>query len=90
MSLSIIILILYSHPLLPCYNKKKTEEEIDTMSSEQAKVLAHELTMEYVRQHRDLLSDVISKIPDMTAIIADINQRFYDAIISNDTLNKLY
>ena len=81
---------MYSHPLLPCYNKKKTEEEIATMSSEQAKALAHELTMEYVRQHRDLLSDVISKIPDMTAKIADINQRFYDAIISNDTLNKLY
>lgn len=60
------------------------------MSSEQAKALARELTMEYVRQHRDLLSDVIAKIPDMTAKIADINQRFYDAIISNDTLNKLY
>lgn len=44
------------------------------MSSEQAKALARELTMEYVRQHRDLLSDVISKIPDMTAKIADINQ----------------
>ena len=88
--MSIIILILHSHPLLMCYYKKKTEEEIDTMSSEQAKALAHELTMEYVRQHRDLLSDVISKIPDMTAKIADINQRFYDAIRSNDTLNKLY
>ena len=60
------------------------------MSSEQAKALAHGLTMEYVRQHRDLLSDVISKIPDMVDTIADINRRFYDAIVSNDTLNKLY
>lgn len=60
------------------------------MNSEQAKILAHELTMEYVKQHRDLLTDVISKIPDMVDKIADINQRFYDAIISNDTLNKLY
>lgn len=60
------------------------------MSSDQAKILAHELTMEYIKQHRDLLSDVIIKIPDMVDKIADINQRFYDAIISNDTLNKLY
>lgn len=88
--MSIIILILHSHPLLMCYYKKKTEEEIYTMSSEQAKALAHELTMEYVRQHRDLLSDVIANIPNMIDKIADINQRFYDAIRSNDTLNKLY
>ena len=60
------------------------------MSSEQAKALAHELTMEYVRQHRDLLSDVIANIPNMIDKIANINQRFYDAIVSNDTLNKLY
>lgn len=59
------------------------------MSSEQAKALAHELTMEYVRQHRDLLSDVIANIPNMIDKIANINQRFYDAIVSNDTLNKL-
>ena len=60
------------------------------MSSEKVKALAHELPMEYVKQHRDLLSDAIIKIPDMVSKIADINQRFYDAIISNDTLNKLY
>lgn len=81
---------MYSHPLFMCYNKNKIEKEIDTMSSEQAKILAHELTMEYVKQHRDLLSDVISNIPDMVDKIANINQRFYDAVISNDTLNKLY
>lgn len=59
------------------------------MISEQAKALAHELTMEYIKTNPGYLSDVKDKIPDMVNDIADINQRFYDAIVSNDTLNKL-
>lgn len=60
------------------------------MSTEMAKKLAHELTIEYIRAKPGYLSDVKDKIPDMVNDIADINQRFYDAIISNDILNKLY
>ena len=82
--------ILHPHPLFTCYNKKKTEEEIDTMSSEQAKALAHELTMEYVRQHRDIMSNDANHIRNIVDDIAFINKNFYDEIIKNDTFNQLY
>lgn len=59
------------------------------MSTETAKKLAHELTIKYIKTNPGYLSDVKDKIPDMVNDIADINQRFYDAIVSNDTLNKL-
>ena len=59
------------------------------MSTEMAKKLAHELTIEYIRAKPGYLSDAKDNIPDMVNVIADINQRFYDAIVSNDTLNKL-
>lgn len=60
------------------------------MNPEKAKILAHELTIEYIRTKPGYLSDAKDKIPDIVSNIADINQRFYDAIISNDALNDLY
>lgn len=60
------------------------------MSTEMAKKLAHELTIEYIRAKPGYLSDAKDNIPAIVSNIADINQRFYDAIISNDILNKLY
>lgn len=70
--------------------KRKTEEETYTMSSEQAKALAHELTMEYVRQHRDIMSNDANHIRNIVDDIAFINKNFYDEIIKNDTFNQLY
>lgn len=60
------------------------------MSDTQAKQLAHELTIEYIRTNRGYLSDVRDNIPDMVDKIADINKRFYDAIIHHEVLDKLY
>ena len=60
------------------------------MSTEMAKKIAHELTIEYIRAKPGYLSDAKDNIPAIVNNIADINQRFYDAIISNDILNKLY
>lgn len=53
-------------------------------------MLAHELTIEYIRVKPGYLSDAKDNIPTIVNNIADINQKFYNAIISNDTLNKLY
>lgn len=60
------------------------------MSSEQAKILAHELTMEYIKINTAYLSDVRDNIPEMVGMIADINKRFYDTIIQNKVLDDLY
>lgn len=80
--------MLHSHPLFICYNKKKAEEEINIiMNPEKAKTLAHELTMEYVRRHPDIMTHEFNAIVEE---IADINQKFFDSIIKNKTLNNLY
>ena len=60
------------------------------MSSEQAKRLAYELTIEYLRVNPEYLKDVRENIPKMVDQIADLNKRFYAAIIHNDTLSNLY
>lgn len=60
------------------------------MSNEQAKLLAHELTIEYIRNKNVLSDPLLDNIPKMVDSFADINQRFYDAIRSNDTLCMLY
>ena len=60
------------------------------MSSDQAKRLAHELTMEYIRERNLLDESSLNNIPSKVELIADINKRFYDAIINNQTLDKLY
>ena len=60
------------------------------MSDEQAKILAHELTIEYIRNNKGYLSDVRDNIPKMVDMVADVNKRFYDAIIQNKVLDNLY
>lgn len=60
------------------------------MSESQAKILAHELTIEYIKINSAYLSDVRDNIPKMVDMIADINKRFYDAILHHDILDKLY
>ena len=57
------------------------------MSSEQAKALAHELTMEYLKQHPDIMKYEYDVIVEK---VADINQHFFNAIIKNRTLQNLY
>ena len=60
------------------------------MSTENAKRLAHELTIEFIRNHKDILNDVLDNIPKMVDKIADINRRFYDSIIHNNKFDGLY
>jgi len=60
------------------------------MSTEQAKMLAHELTIEYIRINKAYLSDVRDNIPQMVDMVADVNKRFYDAILNHEVLDILY
>lgn len=60
------------------------------MNESQEKTLAHELTIEYIRTNRICLNDTKDKIPNMVDNIANVNYRFYEAIINNKTLHKLY
>lgn len=55
-----------------------------------AKQLAHELTLEYLKANPSYLQDVRDNIPKMVDMIADINKRFYDAIIHHEVLTTLY
>lgn len=60
------------------------------MSENQAKVLAHELTLEYIR-NTNILKDLnTDNIPQMVDKFADINQKFYDAIKFHKILDQLY
>lgn len=60
------------------------------MSSAQAKQLAHELTIEYIRANPGYLQDVRGNIPKIVDMVADVNKRFYDAIIHHEVLTTLY
>lgn len=60
------------------------------MNENNAKELAHELAMEYVREKNMLSNPLLDNIPNVVEKFADINKRFYDAIISNDILKDLY
>lgn len=61
------------------------------MSKQQAQLLAHELTIEYIRKNQRILNDsALDNIPKMVEQFADINKRFYESIIHNETLDKLY
>lgn len=60
------------------------------MNEQQAKILAHELAIEYVRNRDVLSSSQLDEIPKMVDTFADINKRFYDAILKNKTLSNLY
>ena len=60
------------------------------MNVEKAKLFAHELTLEYVKQHTDIMANNVSHINEIVEKIAKVNQEFYNAISKNDTLSKLY
>lgn len=60
------------------------------MSEDKAKELAHELTMEYVKEKKMLSNPILDNIPNIVNKFADINKSFYDAVMSNDTLRDLY
>ena len=60
------------------------------MNIEKTKLFAHELTIEYVKQHTDIMSDTASHIDEIVEKIAIINQEFYNAISKNEKLSKLY
>ena len=60
------------------------------MSEQQAKILAHELTFEYVKNVKVLTDPLLENIPKMVDAFADINKKFYDAIMQNRTLSNLY
>lgn len=57
------------------------------MIKTQAQALAHELTLEYIHVHPELLT---GNIEDITDRIADINKEFYEAICKSDKLSSLY
>ena len=60
------------------------------MNVEKAKLFAHELTIEYVKKHTDIMADNVLHINEIVEKIAKVNQEFYNAISKNDTLSKLY
>lgn len=60
------------------------------MGIEQAKRLAHELTIEYIRANPAYLKDVRDNIPKIVDKIAEINKLFYDSIIHHEVLSTLY
>ena len=60
------------------------------MSEQQATILAHELTIEYVKNVKVLTDPLLENIPKMVDAFADINKKFYDAIMQNRTLSNLY
>ena len=60
------------------------------MTVQNAKTLAHELTMEYIKNLPVLSDPARDNIPKMVEDVADINKRFYDAIVHNKTLDELY
>lgn len=60
------------------------------MTKAQAQQLAHELTIEYIKANPCYLQDAKNNIPKIVDNIADINKRFYDAIIHHEVLDSLY
>lgn len=61
------------------------------MSEQQAKILAHELTIKYIEINKYVLTDPsLSNVSKMVEEFAGINKRFYDAIMENKTLANLY
>lgn len=60
------------------------------MTKAQAQQLAHELTIEYIKANSCYLQDAKNNIPKIVNNIADINKRFYDAIIHHEVLDGLY
>lgn len=60
------------------------------MSPEKAKELAHELTIEYLRANPGYLRHTRDDAQKMVDQISDVNKKFYDCLIKNETLSDLY
>lgn len=60
------------------------------MTIQNAKILAHELALEYVKNLHILSDPALDNIPDMVEKFADINKKFYEAVTQNSTLGDLY
>lgn len=60
------------------------------MTKVQAQAMSHELTIEYIRTHPEILSGSIDTIEDMVDKIADINIKFYTALNANKKFDKVY
>lgn len=60
------------------------------MNESTAKELAHKLAMEYVREKNMLSNPLLDNIPNVVDKFAEINKRFYDAVIDNEVLRDLY
>ena len=60
------------------------------MTSEKAKELAHELTMEYLRVNPEYLRHTRGEAQKMVDQISEVNKNFYDCLIKNETLSDLY
>ena len=60
------------------------------MTKSQVQSMAYDLTLEYIKNHPDILSCNIDNIPETVDKIADISITFYKAISSNRKLDKIY
>lgn len=61
------------------------------MSEQQAKILAHELTIKYIEINRNVLNDPsLSNVPKIIEDFANVNKKFYEAIMKNKTLSNPY
>lgn len=60
------------------------------MSPENAKNLAHELTMEYLRVNPEYLRHTRDEAQKMVNQIAEVNKNFYDCLVKNEILSDLY
>lgn len=60
------------------------------MSGNQAKALAHELTLEYIKNTNIFKNSNPDNISQIVDEFADINQKFYDAIKFHKVIDQLY
>lgn len=60
------------------------------MSGDQAKALAHELALEYIKNTNFFEDSDPNNIPQIVDKFADINKRFYDAIKFHKIIDQLY
>lgn len=63
------------------------------MNTNQAKQLAHDLAIKYIEVNSDILKDQTCSLDNINLVVgkfAEINNKFYQAIISNKILDNLY
>lgn len=63
------------------------------MNTNQAKQLAHDLSMKYIEVNSDILKDQTDTLDNINLIVSkfsQINHKFYQAIINNHILDSIY